>query len=232
MWGFSQHYSVVDFFYHTRYNVSARILYIRSIDILMTSIIFIEGVSGVGKTTTAARLCDHLRSKGYKSACHLEGAKDNPLDPFMGSYPPSMPLSVFSETYLQCWQNFKRNRLEQDSLLVLDGTLLHHQVNDLIREYDASNKTILQHLSDLLYELQPFSPILFYLSSDNVGQSLAEARKNRKQSVATEEQIAFWNNRKRVDLSVLGRLPVESHILKIDNGWDSIIETMTECMKL
>lgn len=198
----------------------------------MNSIIFIEGVSGVGKTTTAALLCDNLRNKGYKAECHLEGAKDNPLDPFMGSYPPSIPLSVFSETYLQCWQDFKRNRLGQNSILILDGTLLHHQVNDLIREYDASNETILKHLSNLLYVIQPFSPVVFYLSSDDVGHSLAKARKNRKQSVPTEEQIAFWHNRKHVDLYVLDKLPVKSHTLRIDNGWNSMAETMAEYIKV
>ncbi len=193
----------------------------------MNNIIFIEGVSGVGKTTTTTLLRDKIRDMGYKTDCCIEGDNDNPLDPFKGTYPPAIPLTAFSEIYLQCWRNFIKSNYEKDSILILDGTLLHHQINDMIREYDASDEVIADHLSKLICVIQQLNPIIFYLSSHDVGQCLAKARKNRSQSIPAKEQIAFWENRKRVDLYILDKLSVESHILNIDKGWEIILETMT-----
>ena len=171
----------------------------------MNKIIFVEGVSGVGKTTTTTQLSVKLRDMGYKLSSYLEGADDNPLDPFGGTYPPVMPISEFTETYLRCWRNFCEARLEND-FVILDGTLLHHQINDLLREYNASDEIIAKHLSNLLNVIRHLNPIIFYLSASDVGQRLAQARKSRKQSVPTDEQITFWTNRKRVDLYVLDKL--------------------------
>ena len=45
----------------------------------MKNIIFIEGVTGVGKSTTVNKLGDELRNRGYTVRCHNEGDPDNPL---------------------------------------------------------------------------------------------------------------------------------------------------------
>ena len=185
----------------------------------MNNIVFIEGVSGVGKTTTTALLRDKLWDMGYNVNCHLEGDHDNPLDPFRGTYPPAIPFIVFSETYLQCWRNFMENQFKKDFILILDGTLFHRQINDLIREYGASDEVVAKHILKLLDVIQTLNPIVFYLLSNDVGKCLTQARISRKQSIPTEERIAFWENRKRVDLYVLEKLPVESYTLSIDDGW-------------
>lgn len=48
--------------------------------LLMSRIIFIEGVSGVGETTMAQHLCDKLRRLGYSASCYPEGDPYSPLD--------------------------------------------------------------------------------------------------------------------------------------------------------
>ena len=192
----------------------------------MNNIVFIEGVSGVGKTTTTRLLRDKLLDMGYNAGCHLEGDPDNPLDPFKGTYPPVIPLTVFSETYMQCWQNFMENQFKKDFILILDGTLFHHQINDLIREYDAADEVIANHILKLLEMIQQANPIVFYLFSNDVGKSLIQARISRKQSLPAEERIAYWENRKRVDLYVLERLSAESHAQNIDDGWSAMFETV------
>jgi len=192
-----------------------------------SSIVFIEGVSGVGKTTTTALLAEKLRSMGYRVDCYLEGADNNPLDPYKGAYPPKIAIADFFETYLQCWQDFIETKFEKDFMIV-DGTLLHHQINDLIREYCASDEVIANYLANLLSIIQQLNPVVFYLSSDSVAQRLAQARKSRKQSEPTSKQIRFWKNRKRVDLFVLERLPIESQVLDVSNGWDQVHKTIIE----
>jgi len=193
----------------------------------MNNIVFIEGVSGVGKTTATTQLHEELQSMDYKASCYLEGANNNPLDPFNGTCPPNIPIIEFFETYLQCWQNFMKTEFANDFMIV-DGTLLHHQINDLIREYSASDEVIANYLANLLHIILPLNPIIFYLSSSNVNQRLILARKSRNQSAPTRERIRFWENRKRVDLYILETLPIKSHLLDVSNGWGSILRTMVE----
>jgi len=197
----------------------------------MNKIIFIEGISGVGKTTTTTHLSKKLQNEGYKVACYLEGDDNNPLDPFGGTYPPKIPIIDYFETYKQYWQIFMENEFDSD-FMIIDGGLLHHQINDLIREYSASDIVIADYLSNLLTIIQPLNPILFYFSSDNVGKRLIQARISRKQSAPTIDKIKFWENRKRVDLFVLERLPIKTHMINTGNGWDSIPKTITEYITL
>lgn len=46
----------------------------------MRNIIFIEGVSGVGKLNTVSALSDKLRNLGYSVSYHIEGDPESPLD--------------------------------------------------------------------------------------------------------------------------------------------------------
>ena len=193
----------------------------------MNKVIFIEGVSGVGKTTTTMLLSKKLQNLGYKVDCHLEGDGNNPLDPFNGTYPPKIPIANYFETHKQCWQAFIENKFNKDFMIV-DGTLLHHQINDLIREYSASDIAIANYLSKLISIIRPLNPALFYFSSDNVSERLIQARISRKQSAPTTDKIAFWENRKKIDLFVLKNLPIKVHIINVDSGWDSIPQVIME----
>ncbi len=53
---------------------------------MMAHLIFIEGVSGVGKTTTSTALAARLQGMGRPARCFLEGEPDNPLDLFYVAY--------------------------------------------------------------------------------------------------------------------------------------------------
>jgi thymidylate kinase len=46
----------------------------------MNRLIFIEGVSGVGKSTTAALMSKKLSGLGFSANCFLEGDASNPID--------------------------------------------------------------------------------------------------------------------------------------------------------
>ncbi len=213
-----------------RFSQQCNNVYTGGITIIMNKLVFIEGVSGVGKTTLTVKLCEELRRMGFTADYRLEGSDNNPLDPFNGSYPPPIPRALFFETYVLLWQDFIKNRSEDDGILVLDGTLLHHQINDLIRLYSMADEDIVNHISHLLSIIQTLNPVILYLSSNDVGACLRQARKKRNQSAASEEQIAFWTKRKSIDLTVLNSLKVKSHYFDIDDGWDSALKAMTLCL--
>ena len=196
----------------------------------MHKIIFLEGVSGVGKTTMATALLDKLQAMGYNAICKLEGDKSNPLDPFMGKYPSGVSLAAFCETYLQCWRSFMGKQSSKDAIMICDGTFLHHQINDLIRIYAVPEEFVADYLVNLMSVIQPLCPVLFYLESSNVCQCLEHARAARGQTPPTKEQITFWENRKRLDLCVLSKLSIESHILNVDDRWKTTLETIISYM--
>jgi hypothetical protein len=141
-----------------------------------------------------------------------------------------MPLLMFNEAYISRWEEFAGDAPADDSILIFDGTLIHHQINDLIREYNANEDIIAEHLSSLLYIIQKLKPIIFYLSSSDVRKRLLQARESRNQPIPSNCKIAYWENRKRVDLYVLDRLSAVSHILDIDGGWNAVIETMVNIL--
>lgn len=108
---------------------------------------------------------------------------------------------------------------------IFDASFLSHMTNDLVRNYNASEGEILNHLKELLQTARQLNPIVFYLSSKDVGNRLVIAGQSRGQSPPSDEQIAFWNERKQKDINVLSKLSVESHIKNIsENNWDSVID--------
>lgn len=253
----------------------------------MKNLIFIEGVSGVGKSTTAAKLCGALHDRGYTASCHLEGDPDNPLELcwfayltkpefewLKEAYPafvvrmvknsiadddytlvqyrtkitryyspeiyeylkerevcykPSVPVpfTKFTEVFQNRWRRFCENDFTKRDYTIFDGALLHHQINDLIRNYAASDDEITEHLTVLFQTIVPLNPIIIYLSAENVGDCLIKANKSRGQAIATDKQIKFWENRKRIDLAVIEKLAIESHIIDISKGnWETAIDAI------
>ncbi|MDD4494281.1 MAG: methyltransferase domain-containing protein [Eubacteriales bacterium] len=251
----------------------------------MKNLIFIEGVSGVGKSTTTPKLCKQLLDKGYSAAYYLEGDVQSPIDSFWNAfltkteyenirhtYPEYMdelsensivfsdqvlvqyqdfmrryyspelyeylkehefcynpanplPLEKYTKVFSDLWRRFAESEQKGNHYIILDGSFLHHQINDLIRNYNVSEGDIINHLSELLQTVQSLNPIVFYFASQDVGERLSKAWDNRKKSAPTDEDIAYWKNRKEMDLRILLKLPVEAYILDISNeDWDSALD--------
>jgi hypothetical protein len=250
----------------------------------MNRLIFIEGVSGVGKSTAAVALSEKLRSLGFSANCYLEGDTSNPIDLFnvacltqdeydvllrehcerrreiarnsihLSSYvlvryadseryffdspiyenlqkrelsyrqTSSISLTRYSKVFIELWQRFAADEYD---FTVFDGSLLHHPINDLIRNHHASVDEIIAHLTALLQTIQALNPIVFYLSTQNVVKQLQQACISRGQKPRTTEQMAFWQERQKVDSAVLGKLPVEAYSFDITHGeWESATEQM------
>jgi len=253
----------------------------------MKNIIFIEGISGVGKTTSVSLLKNKLCELGYKTSYHLEGDPDSPLDlcwvsylaeleykKILSSYPEfadelsknivfqsdyvllryqtgrtalystelheklhqqefcynptnTVQLSKFTDVFLDLWKRFAASDETDCDYAIFDGSLVSHMTNDLIRNYNAREDELVKHLEGLLQTIHHLNPIIFYLSSDNVSERLIKARISREQTPLTNEQIAFWQRRKEMDISILPNLSVHAQIIDISNeNWDFAISEM------
>lgn len=253
----------------------------------MKKLVFVEGVSGVGKSTTVVKLCDALNDHGFRAVCHLEGDANNPVDLFNcayltktefsqllqnypsdtctlinnnvseadyvlvrygdrntayfapplldelktceGFYKPVKPITIeqYTKVFTDCWRRFLCQDPGNVDFVIFDGSFLYHRANDLIQNYIAADEMIATHLKTLLSAMSPYTPLLFYLSSKDVGTRLIQARESRGQATATKAQIAFEIERKSRQTQVLELLPIQARIIDISDGWENAINDMT-----
>ena len=139
------------------------------------------------------------------------------------------PLAQYTQVFSELWQRFATADHAAQDFVVMDGSLMHHQINDLMCNYDASEDDMVWHLAELIQTVRSLNPIVFYLSSQNADNQLVKAWKSRGKAEPTAEMIAFWLNRKETDLRVLNRLVVESHHLDITNNeWDAVLDVILQ----
>jgi hypothetical protein len=249
----------------------------------MKKIIFIEGVSGVGKSTATAMLCGALNERGLRALCYLEGDTENPVDFYNcayltktefnqilqayphdmgalisksiqepdyvlvrygdsdksffagsllsqlkaheGFYAPAQPIGIaaYTQVYVNCWQRFLQQDHSNIDYIIFDGGFLYHRSNDLMRDYGADNETIASHLNSLLNAMCPYNPLIFYLSTDDVGKRFVLARESRGDPPATEQRITQELNRKVRQLQILELLPIKANVLDVSSGWEKVV---------
>jgi SAM-dependent methyltransferase len=253
----------------------------------MTNLIFIEGVSGAGKSTAAKALAKKLCEMGFNAVYYTEGDIGNPIDfycvaylsadeykrllnryaenvdligehtiiadnmrlvryydgktplfpePLLSElkdrefcyYPTKLlPFAEYCRVMESVWRNFAQSADDLPDYIIFDGSLLHHPINDMLRNYNAPLHEISVHIEKLLDAVQTLNPMAFYYNPKSVRDSLINARTSRHERAATEDDIAFWENRNRVDLAVLANLRIMPHMLNIPlGGWGVAFDEM------
>lgn len=246
---------------------------------MMAKLIFLEGISGVGKSTMARSLCEDLQSKGLSVKAYVEFDYTNPIDfycvayytseeyeilcaenpkneiairsntidagktrlihyfnedtplfvePLLSEfmmrefcYNPRNPVSFedYSETYVAVWKNFAAN-LADNEIIIFDGSLLHHPLNDMIRNYDTSKESAHSHIQKLLNSLSDVDYAVYYLHTGDIAKHLTTAHRNRGQQPPSGAEISFWQKRFDYDMFMLRTIPHRS--FEIDNQWKSV----------
>lgn len=249
----------------------------------MTELIFMEGVSGVGKSTMTRMLAEKLAAEGHTARAYLEFDFTNPIDFYCtayltaeeytalcGEYPEEadtirrytvhageaelvryfdedtplfpepllmvlrgyefcyhpkrlVPLEAYTEAYRHVWRNFAAGLDGTYDYILFDGSLLHHPINDMMRNYNCTGEQALRHVSVLLEALGNCRRRIFYLEPENIGEQLARAHRDRGQAEPDSEQIAFWERRAGNDRYVLDACGEGCHVYNVtEEGWDPI----------
>ena len=254
---------------------------------MVKNLIFVEGVSGVGKSTLTKKLCDRLREMGFSSECYLEFDSSNPIDFYCTAYfkqdeyaallreypefvgkiesktfsakdvrliryydgktalfpepllgllrrhefcynPVSLiPLSEYTRLYQLIWEKFAQDPGALPDYLFFDGSLFHHPINDMMRNYHVSSEQAFGHIGTLIETVGAFRSQVVYLSSDDIAGRLQKARTSRMETPPTEKQIQFWGERKQMDMAVIQRLPIPCTVCDVSQeNWDSQIDAV------
>ena len=251
----------------------------------MMELVFIEGVSGVGKSTMVRMLAEELRARGYTIRAYPEFDYTNPIDFYCtacmpdGEYaslfrqypaeadairantipagnmrlvryfdedtplfsepllqkmrqwefcwhpPRPVPLAEYTAIYREVWRNFAASADSSFDFILFDGSLLHHPINDMMRNYGITGEQAVLHVQTLLDALGEIPRRIFYLQTKNIGAQLCRAHHDRGQKPPTEGEIAFWEARYRNDMTVLAAVRETLARFDVsDEGWNAAQE--------
>lgn len=257
----------------------------------MSKIVFIEGVSGVGKTTMVRALSDALIANGRRVQSYIEFDFTNPIDFYCTAYFPNdtyerlctqykdqiasirqytipagdamlvryynedtplfgepllsdiraaefcyHPKNLISRTrytaaYRAVWQNFIADLDPDVDVYLFDGSLLHHPINDMMRNYHVTAAEAGEHVAVLLDTLQGVDWSVQYLYTDDIAAQLTLAHRNRGQRPPTEEDIAFWLQRRKNDQAVLEHTVKQYRVYCVSAiGWDHAREQILQSL--
>lgn len=148
-------------------------------------------------------------------------------------YNPRNPVSFedYSEAYVAVWKNFVASLSGDVDFIIFDGSLLHHPINDMIRNYSATKEQVLTHTQKLLDSLGKTEYELYYLQTDDIEKQLKTAYRNRGQNTPDSADILFWENRYTYDRFVLSNIDCNCRVYDVTDKWDEIErEIMKEIM--
>lgn len=153
-----------------------------------TKLVFVEGMPGSGKSTTAWRIADMLQGRGYASKLYRERQPDHPLnvggdthpsgsctgEEFYRSYSPE----AFIKESLARWESFVAEMLCEKSIAVLDSYPFQNSARVLL-QLDASFERISNYAAQVEALVAPLNPVLIYLESGDPAKAFCDTCKKR-----------------------------------------------------
>jgi len=145
-----------------------------------TRFIFVEGIMGTGKSTTAWFLCDRLRQHGAAARFVLEGPTiDEPEHPLRVAtelpHPNGAWLDVtveeFIERSLQKWRSFVRDASQSAVVTVCDGLLFHGNMTDLLL-MNAEPAILQRYVTQVVQIIDDLNPVVIYFYHADIARAL------------------------------------------------------------
>jgi deoxyadenosine/deoxycytidine kinase len=157
-----------------------------------TRIVFVEGVLGAGKSTTVARIVQHLGDAGVSAQRVSEGDERLRVAAQLAhGYTPWLDLSVH-QYIARCrknWNAFVSAQRDTQSITVCDGLLFHGNLTDLVL-MDADSATIASYYEEMLAVLAPLRPSLIYLRMRDITRAIRDICVERGKS--WEDRQVNW----------------------------------------
>src|SRR5512137_187828 len=146
-----------------------------------TQLIFVEGLPGLGKTTTASWLVARLRAGHLPVRLYLESQPEHPINVGGDLHPAG---DVTGETYFQQyrpasfiqeslrrWQAFVEDAMQTDAISVLDSYPFQNSIRILL-QMDAALDDMREYAAQVETLVMPLQPALIYFSHRDMAHAI------------------------------------------------------------
>ena len=145
--------------------------------------IFVEGINGSGKSTTARFLADYLSGQEIPARYLPEGGPGHPLRianalPHPFQIWRDITTDEFIRLSLRKWESFANTARELNVVTLCDGLLFHGNMMDLLL-MNAEPKAVQAYIKNLVCVLRELNPVLIYFYQDDVAQALRRIASKR-----------------------------------------------------
>lgn len=143
---------------------------------LQTRYIFVEGINGSGKSTTAQFLTNYFAEHKIPARFLPEGGRGHPLR-VAASLPRPFQIwrditaDEFIRTSLRKWQGFVNAARQSNAVTICDGLLFHGNMMDLVL-LDPKPGAVQSYIKEVISLLRDLHPVLIYLYQDDVAEAL------------------------------------------------------------
>lgn len=148
----------------------------------MYKLIFVDGIMGSGKSTTATFVANCLEQKSISARVIGEGDEGHPIQ--MKDPEEYESIQGWMAERLMKWAALKASILQSGEVFVLDGQLFHECV-DALFYFDVPEMEIKTFVSQVMDVIQAVNPALIYLYQGDVRAALRRT---------CDERGAWWEN--------------------------------------
>lgn len=133
---------------------------------------------------------------------------------FRHTLSPRIPLQTYLDVSLSRWGSLAAEWSCKKGFLLLEAAFLQHPVQDLRLHYSMPEDALCAFLQNTAEVLRPLAPTLFYLAQDDVPKTLSYIAAARNwPEMAYPDSIAFFARRQALELAILPKLPLCSHVV-------------------
>ena len=145
-----------------------------------TKFIFVEGIMGSGKSTTAWFLTEQLQRHGIAARFLLEGPTvEEPQHPLRVAtelpHPNGVWLDITIEEYIELslykWRTFAQEALQSPTITACDGLLFHGNMTDLML-MNARPAVLHAYVAQVIEIISDLNPVVIYFSHPNITRAL------------------------------------------------------------
>jgi len=145
-----------------------------------TRFIFVEGIMGSGKSTTAEFLTEHIQQHGIAARFLLEGPTleepEHPLRvatefPHPNAIWLDLTVEEFIERSLQKWHTFVHTARQSASVTVCDGLLFHGNMTDVLL-MNAEPQVLYQYVMQVIEYLHSLNPVIIYFYHSDIARAI------------------------------------------------------------